>query len=165
MSKEYDYKKLVDMVDRIYDDISTGDLQDTKFYEYFYEDIIFGRRPIERYGDYETQNNAGVFQVRKQQYATYTVIPYKYHEKFLLVEDYYEALELIKNYGVKINEFKFIPAYSNGKIRPYSYTLRKKQKFMEYELKEDIEIFVLHLDYDFESGIKFEQEEVSSYIL
>ena len=164
LSKEYDYTKLVDMVDEIYDDISTGDLQDGNFYEYFHEDIVFGKKPIERYGDYKTQNNAGVFQVRKQQYATYTVIPYKYHERFLPVEDYYEALELIKNYSVKINEFKFIPACSNGKIRPYSYSLKKRQKFTEHEFIEDIEIFVLHMDYDFESGIDFKRDAVFNNI-
>ena len=38
-----------------------------------------------------------------------------------------------------------------GKIRPLILIpLRKKQKFMEYELKEDIEIFCFYtLDYDF----------------
>ncbi|OWZ83736.1 CRISPR-associated helicase/endonuclease Cas3 [Natranaerobius trueperi] len=116
LGDEYSFPLVNKWVTQLYN--QSIDLDDRQMRQFILEDLVFGKRPQERFGDNYDEESEGDFSVRKSEFTTYEVIPIKYKDKiesseildlpdYITKKDLQAAWEAVKPYYVKINEFKF----------------------------------------------------------
>lgn len=127
---EYSFATAAEWVDKVFTEVPC--LRDSAMNEMILEDVVFGRTPVERYGDEEAGASEGNFRVRDIERPTLTVIPYCYKNEVLAKEE-----DALVDYGVKVpvwvvqryrrkeEEFLFIDCpYS----REWGFELERKEK-------------------------------------
>lgn len=153
----YSFPEVADWVNTVYEHFlnDLGKpllLLDDKMRDYIKEDVIFGRKVKERFGNEAEENSQGSFQVREGILKTYAVVPKVYLEE--LSEKFFntnsikakynkkELFESISQHSVNINLYKFHRVNQNGNLSTI-------ERF-------GIQILVLNLPYDGDgAGIDF----------
>ncbi len=125
LGETYTFPNVVNWVNQLYPDFHR--LEDRQLREYFYQDIIFGKQPKDRFGkEYDADESEGLFRVRQSHYRTIDVIPYVYQKKVMSEMDLsgHSKRELSKNiyrvvrdYSVPMKQVRFFRQMSQ--IRKY----------------------------------------------
>ena len=112
------------------------------------DDAVFGSKPQERYSEHGEEDSGQVI-LRAKEYETFDVVPQMFEG------DLTESSEMNRNFLVKINEFKFWKAYTQGLIERVEKSIlvyRRRSDQSEYQERK---YFVLKRPYTFDYGIDF----------
>lgn len=95
--------------------------------DYFYEDIVFGKTPRERYGNEDEEQSQGSFQLRPTTFLTRDVIPaiylsvirseIKLPDRKLFPQEKKELYHLLKKYTVSIKDYRLGQCRAMGRVR------------------------------------------------
>ena len=118
-------------------------------------DIVFGKKPQDNYG--EDVEEAGRVVIRKQNYQTYDVVPYKFAE--IVKQDYRNY----KAHHLSISDTIFRIACNNNKILPR----KAKQKLVNRQGKAreiDVSFNAIQTRYTFDVGLELDEEAVPNLL-
>lgn len=109
IEQNYSYSRVVEWVNKIY--TQALEMRDDMMLSMVLEDVVFGRKPKERYGDATNEVSSGSFKARQASYVSVTVVPdSKYTEDI-------GAEELLKKYGVRVNRNKLMRFKDHWKVK------------------------------------------------
>src|SRR5690554_4447590 len=128
LSGEYSFQKGIQWVDSVFTEVPP--LRDTEMKTMILEDVVFGRTPLERYGDEDKESSQGSFRVRDIKQPTLTVIPACYENE------------------ARSDEIAKVYAEFGVKVPPWL--------FSEYGRKEN-KLWLLELPYSKEYGFEMER--------
>ena len=158
LAETYTFPNVVKWVNQLYPDFHR--LEDKQLKAYFYEDIIFGKQPKDRFGkEYDADKSEGLFRVRQSHYRTIDVIPYSYqknvmseldlsgHSKRELAKNFYQ---IVRKYSVPMKQVRFF-----GKI----HQIRK------VSLDQDgaMVLYFAEIPYDSKLGFSYDEAMPSSH--
>lgn len=128
LGETYTFPNVVEWVNQLYPDFQR--LEDKQLRKYFYEDIVFGKQPKERFGkEYDADESEGLFRVRQSHYRTIDVIPSKYQKEVMSELDlsgvsknkskrFKRVYQVVRDYSVPIKHYRFFGQIDNMRRYP-----------------------------------------------
>lgn len=130
----YSFSKGAKWLNKLY--LEEKYLNEPNFQKAIYDDIVFGKKPVERYGD-EEKGIEGSIEIRKNNYAYFDVMPFEVFTNDKIVGSYKEN----RKFFVSINQWKFFGS--------------KDKEMITLETKNDCHYWFIKYPYSFETGINF----------
>lgn len=133
----YSFSNVVEWVNKLYPE--SPDLEDEKMQDMILEDAVFGRKPVERFGDEYSEESGGSFRVRRSEVISITVVP----GNFIPDKDY-DPTAIIKDCGVRVSV--------NNKLQKHKDCWLVQEVYKE---GEKYKVHILNLPYSWEFGFDF----------